>query len=493
MASVFQKRGSWYLRVKDASGRWTKVRSTAQTKAEAKRLATELEQKSERERYGLDQRPADNKLTLGELCEWWLENRCPTKSLEVERGRLGKHVLRTKLGRVPLQVLTADHVEQQLRDMEKEELGAHSLNGLRGTLFTVFSRARKAKKWTGQNPIADVESRRVPKKVYVTLKPEDVQLLLAEVPDDWRDLFACALYTGMRKGELFGLKKSDVNLGTGLLVVARSYDNATTKSGHEAILPIAKPLVPYLDAALKASKSEYVFPAADGSMRSPELDPEKILRRALGRAGIVQHYLHSCRRCKARKKAHEEKHQGQELRTCPKCSMKMWIKAVPLHMRFHDLRHTTATLLLRSGVPMQHVQRVLRHADIKLTVDTYGHMVVEDIRAAMDSLPMSTRPTSDVVDAEFEILHGDTPKPTQFVPRLSPRGVLRQNEAVGETGFEPATPWSRTKCSTRLSHSPFFDHPTPGSGCLGDALAAARIYARPPPESTTHTRLPAPS
>ena len=48
-------------------------------------------------------------------------------------------------------------------------------------------------------------------------------------------------------------------------------------------------------------------------------------------------------------------------------------------MRFHDLRHTTGTLLLRSGIQMQHVQRILRHADIKLTVDMYGHLVVEDL------------------------------------------------------------------------------------------------------------------
>ena len=52
-------------------------------------------------------------------------------------------------------------------------------------------------------------------------------------------------------------------------------------------------------------------------------------------------------------------------------------------MRFHDLRHTTATLLLRAGVPGQHVQGILRHSDIKLTVDTYGHMLAEDLRPAL--------------------------------------------------------------------------------------------------------------
>ena len=41
-------------------------------------------------------------------------------------------------------------------------------------------------------------------------------------------------------------------------------------------------------------------------------------------------------------------------------------------MRFHDVRHTTATLLLKAGVPIQHVQRILRHSNVRTTVDTYG-------------------------------------------------------------------------------------------------------------------------
>ena len=435
MASVYQRKGTWFLRVKDAAGRWTKVRTSAQTKAEATRLSTEFDRKAERERFGLEERPSDCSLTLAQLCEWWLENRCPKRSLYVEQKRLGKHVLRTKLGSTPLKALTADNIEDQLRAMEKTGLGAASLNGLRGTLFTVFSRGRKAKKWTGQNPIVDVESRRLPKKVYVTLKAEEVPLLLAEVPERWLALFVCALYTGMRKGELFGLKKSDVDLAAGNLVVARSYDHATTKGDHEAILPIAKPLRPYLRAAIDSSPSEYVFPAADGSMRSKDLDPEKVLRRALGRAGIVESYVHSCRRCKARGVPHVERHADQALRNCPACGMKLWIKAVPRHMRFHGLRHTTATLLLRAGVPMQHVQRVLRHADVKLTVDTYGHMVVDDIRAALEKLPQGLPLTGDIVDAEYEILHGDTPKPTKFVPPLSPGRASRKNKTPGAEDF----------------------------------------------------------
>lgn len=48
------------------------------------------------------------------------------------------------------------------------------------------------------------------------------------------------------------------------------------------------------------------------------------------------------------------------------------------HIRFHDLRHTCATLLLSNGVPMHQVQEYLRHADISTTVNTYGHLDIRD-------------------------------------------------------------------------------------------------------------------
>src|SRR6266478_8961736 len=65
----------------------------------------------------------------------------------------------------------------------------------------------------------------------------------------------------------------------------------------------------------------------------------------------------------------------------------LWPKAIPRKMRFHDLRHTTATLLLRAGVDAHRVQRLLRHRDVRTTTGIYGHLDVEDLRAAVATLP----------------------------------------------------------------------------------------------------------
>jgi hypothetical protein len=80
--------------------------------------------------------------------------------------------------------------------MEQRGLRPATVNGLRGTLHTVFSRARKARVWSGSNPISDVERRRNPKKIRATLAAVEVSLVLFHVPDNWRDVFATAIYPG---------------------------------------------------------------------------------------------------------------------------------------------------------------------------------------------------------------------------------------------------------------------------------------------------------
>jgi integrase len=214
---------------------------------------------------------------------------------------------------------------------------------------------------------------------------EEVPLVLAHVPRAWRDLIAAAIYTGMRRGELFALKKTSVDMDAGVLAVQASNDNDTTNGGHADLIPIAKDLRPFLERAM-ASKSDYVFPDANGRQRTEEADPHLVLRRALARAGLIVGCIHVCRRCKSKGLEHEHKHADTTIRNCPACDMKMWPKPIPRPMRFHDPRHTAGTLLLRAGVEAHRVQRLLRHRDVGITIGTYGHLVVEDLRGAVDRM-----------------------------------------------------------------------------------------------------------
>ena len=78
-----------------------------------------------------------------------------------------------------------------------------------------------------------------------------------------------------------------VHTGARTITVRRSFDDPTTKTDEEATIPIAGPLAPYLQDAIERSRSDLVFPGKDGRMRTEEADPEKVLRRALGRADFA--------------------------------------------------------------------------------------------------------------------------------------------------------------------------------------------------------------
>jgi len=381
-ASVFRKNGKYYARWKDAAGRWRRQATSCQTKRDAQRDADDLERKAERQRKGLEPLAEDApRMTFAELFEWWWKEY--GSRLRGDNEAFARKRLLLLLGGLAVAEVTAAKIEGALQGLS-DELSPKSLNGLRGNVHTIFARAIERGLWQGQNPAKAVKRRKVPRKVFDTLRADEVPALLAALTPQWRPLFACAVYTGMRKGELLGLRKSDVDLVEGTITVRRSYDHDTTKGGHADVLPIAQALQPLLEEAIEASNSEFVFPASDGSMRTDETDLQQVLRRAMGRAGLVRGYLHVCRRKGC---GHEEQAEDSELRPCPSCKMKLWPKALPRPLRFHDLRGTTATLLARAGVPLVVAQRMLRHADPRLTANVYTRVDLADLRAGVARLP----------------------------------------------------------------------------------------------------------
>jgi integrase len=224
---------------------------------------------------------------------------------------------------------------------------------------------------------------KVPKKKPEYLRPDEVALVLEQLAPRWRPLFATAFFAGLRKGELLALRKQDVDLVNGTITVRRSNNFDTTKGSHEDELPVANELRPFLEAAMRASKSDLVFPRPDGRQHPPDLQLQDVLRRALGRAGIVTGYEHVCRRQGC---GYKDQRDSDEAARCPQCKMKLWVKPIPKQLRFHDTRHTTAALLLRAKVPLAIVQRVLRHSDPDITANVYGNIGMEDLRDAVNVL-----------------------------------------------------------------------------------------------------------
>jgi integrase len=377
--------GKWYIRYVDAAGRRKQTVTTAKTKTEAKRLTTEIERQVERQRLGLEPVRGAMTQTFWQLCQWWVDKRCRPRSRKDEGYRLGKHVKDTALGGMPIGQVTKSSIADRLREMEDAGAAPASINKLRSILHTVISRAMQEDPplWAGPNPVDLVQSRRVPKRVYYLLAPDEIETVLRWTPAAWRGTFAAAIYMGLRKGEISGLRPEDVDLDHGLLVVRRSFDNRYTKTDEESTLPIPPPMIPYLQEALNRG-GQWVFPGRGGKMRGEEADPQEVLARVLGRAGIVIRYDYVCRRCKhAGIEPHTWAHRTKEDRRCERCGMRLWPVPIPRPVRFHDLRHSMATCLLNKGLDLKYVQRLLRHAHISTTANLYTHVVAEDVRASM--------------------------------------------------------------------------------------------------------------
>ena len=118
--------------------------------------------------------------------------------------------------------VTPARIEKLLNDLAPTRKAA-TLNQLRGLVHRVFELATRRGLWLGMNPAKAVERRKVVRGIPNHLKADEVPRMLAELDAKWRPLFAAAVYTGMRKGELLGLRKSDLDFDEGTITVARAH------------------------------------------------------------------------------------------------------------------------------------------------------------------------------------------------------------------------------------------------------------------------------
>jgi integrase len=198
---------------------------------------------------------------------------------------------------------------------------------------------------------------------------EQVQQLLAAARGHRLEaLFILALASGLRRGELIGLKWQDINFLAGMLQVRRiltrvpsklpgkGYVEAepkTEKGRRSILLPpfvieaLKQHRAKQLESKLKAGSAwqdhDYVFCTSIGTHLNPTRDILDQLKALLKKAGLPD-------------------------------------------IRFHDLRHSSATMLLGMGVHPKIVQEILGHSQISMTMDTYSHVLPTMQREAMSKM-----------------------------------------------------------------------------------------------------------
>ena len=220
-------------------------------------------------------------------------------------------------------------------------------NSLRDVTRRFFNCAIKARKYFGPNPMNDVEALEVNESVSDYLELDEIGPFLAALTGQFLLVCATGLLTAMRLGEIYGLRKQDINWNAMEITVRKSWSHDTTKARKDLIIPIIPDLVPFLRAAVDSSSSMLVFPGPDGAMRSVNTNINERIATALKRAGLIIGYDHLCRTCGTK-----ERNTSAELTRCEACRKKHMVLPVPREITIHKLRHTTGTLLSKAGVPV---------------------------------------------------------------------------------------------------------------------------------------------
>lgn len=301
------------------------------------------------------------------LTRWLLEVAQPSvraSTYQRYHDLLHLHVI-PLLGHVPLAKLSPQDLTA-LDAKLAERLAPRTI----GHVHRVLHRAlRDATNWnlTARNVCDLVRAPKVPHKEMHVLDPEQARILLAAVENDPLEaLYVVAIQTGMRQGELLSLKWADLDLDSARLTVNRSVRFITgqgavesapkTDSGRRSVL-----LTPSAVAILRRHKIRQTEQRLQAVAWD---DLDLIFANAIGRHIEATNLLR---------------------RSWRPLLERAGLPAI----RFHDLRHTCATLLLGQGVPVKVVAEMLGHADAGVTLKVYQHVsetMQTDAAAKMEAL-----------------------------------------------------------------------------------------------------------
>lgn len=190
-----------------------------------------------------------------------------------------------------------------------------------------------------RDPTIVIRRPRVEQEEMDFLTPEEISLFLQSVRPQFHAFFLTAVMTGMRRGELLALQWGDIDWHSSQISVRRSLYKGTfvspkSQNGVRRILmsPVLQRNLELHWTRTSRTESDLVFCTEQGK----PLDPDNVVKRefqpALARAGIRQ-------------------------------------------IRFHDLRHSFASILIANGENIKFVQNQLGHASATTTLDRYGHLL----------------------------------------------------------------------------------------------------------------------
>ena len=305
--------------------------------------------------------------TVGQWMDVWFENYAKIKvrpsSHQTYRGYIENHI-KPNIGSIPLNKLTSLELQKLYKKLlgngrverieskkQPKGLSAKTVRNINQIISSALNLAIE-QKLILTNPTDACALPKLEHREMKTLPAEQLTSFLREAKESSVfEMYYIELATGLRRGELLGLKWNDIDLEHGSLRVQRQIARIDgeiveaplkTKNAYRT-LPLSADAIDVLKAQKKkCGPSQYVFPSPTGGPISPD-SVLHMLHRVLKRAGL------------------------------PK-------------VRFHDLRHTFATLALQNGVDIKTVSGMLGHFSAGFTLDTYAHVTTAAQKEAANTM-----------------------------------------------------------------------------------------------------------
>lgn len=271
------------------------------------------------------------------------------------------------IGKISLDKLTVDQVAALIRQKQAEE--QLSQRSVRYVLLVLRNALNKAVRWglIVRNVASLVDPPRVPHMQVRVLSPEEItRLLSAARGDRFESLIVLAVSTGLRLGEALGVKWADIDLSRRQIRVEKSLQRI---SGRGLVLSETK---------TDRSRRTIVLPVFAAESLRGWFAQQQHQQRAAGRTWNDDGFVFTTSTGRPVDARNVQRSFRRLLRTAK----------LP-RMRFHDLRHSCASLLLTQGVAPRVVMETLGHSRISVTMDTYTHVMPALQREAADAIDRS--------------------------------------------------------------------------------------------------------
>lgn len=301
-----------------------------------------------------------SKNTLAEVFEEWLESKTGNMgrlTIDSYKSYIARHI-NPVIGNVKMCDLTPDHVQKLVTALRKKTqddgkaplLTDSTIQRIFNILVTVLNYAIR-KKYVRENVAHGVDKPKIQKRKLRVWSVQDCQTFLTAIYDHrYYICFHLALATGMRQGELLGLTWENVDLDNKLIRITQTleHDGKAIKQGAKSSSGVRSISISDQDVEELKRQQRRIEEEKDAAGDTYQ-DQGFVVSSKFGRITYADPITKMFRR--------ESDRLG-----LPK-------------LRFHDLRHTHASLLLKQGVHPKIVSERLGHSSITITLDTYSHLL----------------------------------------------------------------------------------------------------------------------